>query len=174
MSTLPTLFRDVDEILERLGNLSIDNNDQFEEAGEFLNKIALTEKAVKNYYEEDRASAYAVYQGVLSDIKKFTTPLGKAANATKAMMNRYLRSTQVEEPDDTETIPETQPPTSTGTSTYDVWSYEVVDISKVSPEFLVVDDGAVRKVVQDMHELAEGVVGGIKVTKETRVKPKGR
>lgn len=164
-----TIFRDVDEILSRMGSLKIESEEEFEEAGEFLNRIALTEKVVKDYYEEDRKAAYDVYQGVLHDIRRFVDPLTKAKSTTKGMMNAYLNSKRVEEADTGVPAPK-----SSSTVEYTVWSYEVVDLSKVNPKYLMVNDKAVQALVNDMHELAEDTIGGIKVTSEVRVKPKGR
>ncbi len=61
-------------------------------------------------------------------------------------------------------------PKASGISTTDVYSFRLVDIAQVNPEFLALDEKKVRKMVDALKEGAEAVVGGIKVTKTTGVR----
>lgn len=192
-TTLPEIKNDVETVQTRLQTMEIATDDQYEEAGEFLNKISATEKIVKNYYEPDRKTTYDMYQAVMDDIKRFTKPLDKAKSATKKMMQDYLRKkdqeaekarqaalTAAQESTDAGGPPPAPPevdyqqPKAAGTATYDHWMFEITDISKVKPEFLIVDERKISALVSEMHEMAADIVGGIKVTKEKRVKARGR
>ena len=51
-------------------------------------------------------------------------------------------------------------------STRTNYRFEIVDKSKIKPEFLIPDEVAIRKIVLAMKEGAEAIVGGIRVIKE--------
>lgn len=50
-------------------------------------------------------------------------------------------------------------PTVAGTSFRTAWEYEVIDWTKLKPEFIKVDEVAIGKVVRSMHKAAETVCG---------------
>ena len=50
-----------------------------------------------------------------------------------------------------------------GLNTQKRWDFEVMDQSKIAPEFMMPDLAAIRKTVAGLHEKAAPVVGGIRV-----------
>lgn len=180
MSNELTSYKDVKEqfdlVLAELDVLKVTDDEELEKAADFLNKISLTEKAVKDYFEEDRALTYSIYKEITDQIKSLTDPLGKAKTSVKRMITEYRNAQQAIAKDATTSeAPKQEPAKPSSVIEYDVWSWDVVDIGKIPLKFLTVDTAAVNAVVKELKDMAQEVLGeGIKVTKRTEVKAKGR
>lgn len=143
--------------------------------------------------QEKKKAAEAERKAVADEIKMFTDRLDKAEAAAKRIISAYLQEQEririeedqkrrkEEEDRRIATAIETgheeildkpvtfvkapEPQLSKGTYTVDVWEFEIVDKAKINPEFLVVDESAVRKTVQALKDRAVSVIGsGVKVT----------
>ncbi len=83
------LRKDVDNILAKMEQLTIANNDQFEETGAFVQGIKGKQKEVKDQYEEKRIQTYARYKTVTTEIASYIDPLVKAERIVKQKLGDY-------------------------------------------------------------------------------------
>jgi hypothetical protein len=151
--------------------------------------------------QDKKREAEAERKAVADQIKTFTDKLNRAERAVKKIMGDYLaeeerkrrqieaqrrkeeedrRLAEAEETGNEEildrpvvTKKEPEPPKLEGTYSVDVWEYEIVDISKINPEFLMPDTTAIGKAVRNMKDKAQSLIGpGVKVTcrKDMRVR----
>jgi len=83
------LRKDVDDILEKMEQLTISNNDQFEETGAFVQGIKGKQKEVKGHYEQKRVKTYDAYKAVTTEISSYIDPLAKAERIVKKKLGDY-------------------------------------------------------------------------------------
>ncbi len=83
------LRQDVDQILAKMEQLAITNDDQFQETAEFLQGIKGKQKEVKDNFEPRRAKAEAEKQKVLAEINSYKRPLEKAEIIVKKKLGEY-------------------------------------------------------------------------------------
>ena len=83
------LRQDVDQILAKMEQLAITNDEEFQETAEFLQGIKGKQKEVKDNFEPRRAKAEAEKQKVLAEINSYKRPLEKAEIIVKKKLGEY-------------------------------------------------------------------------------------
>jgi len=83
------LRQDVDQILAKMEQLAITNDEQFQETAEFLQGIKGKQKEVKDCFEPRRAKAEAEKQKILAEINGYKRPLEKAEIIVKKKLGEY-------------------------------------------------------------------------------------
>ena len=83
------LRQDVDQILAKMEQLAITNDNEFQETAEFLQGIKGKQKEVKDNFESRRAKAEAEKQKVLAEINSYKRPLEKAEIIVKKKLGEY-------------------------------------------------------------------------------------
>jgi len=83
------LRQDVDQILAKMEQLAITNDNEFQETAEFLQGIKGKQKEVKDNFEPRRAKAEAEKQKVLAEINSYKRPLEKAEIIVKKKLGEY-------------------------------------------------------------------------------------
>ena len=76
--------------------LSILNDQQYQEAGEFVKMVKANMKTVKDYFAPMKEAAHKSHQAVCEREKEMLDPLLKAEKTCKAQMAEYLRRKQEE------------------------------------------------------------------------------
>lgn len=76
--------------------LSILNDQQYQEAGEFVKMVKANMKTVKDYFAPMKEAAHKSHQAVCAREKEMLDPLLKAEKTCKAQMAEYLRRKQEE------------------------------------------------------------------------------
>lgn len=191
-----SLQKRVEEAKRRLVSFTIENDQQLAEAGEFLSAIKATAKSVDAAFAEEKAATYKTYKDVMAKIAFFQKPLESVEIAVRKLMNDYITRrdrerreqerllraqeeerllAQAEATGDDKVLEQPllvvhHEPDFT-ISTFEHWDFELVDISKVDPKYLIVDERAVRAIVKQYKGDAQPMLGeGIKVTCERRVR----
>lgn len=77
-------------------SISIRNDDQYQEAGEFAKTVKTNMKTVKDYFAPMKDAAYRSHQAICTREKEMLEPLVKAEKICKAQMGEYLRQKQEE------------------------------------------------------------------------------
>ncbi len=85
------LRSDVDQILERMKALKIENDEQFEETGEFVQRIKGKQKEVKDLFETERKARYDKLQETYGKINALVDPLIKAEGIVKEKLVEWHR-----------------------------------------------------------------------------------
>lgn len=143
--------------------------------------------------QDKKKAAEAERKEIANKIKTFTDPLAKAERTIKNKISAYLTEQQrirIEEDarrrkEEEErrletaiktghdevldkpivTIKEPEPELAKGTYTVDVWEYEIIDKTKINPEFLIPDEKGIGATVRSMKDRAQAIVGdGVRVT----------
>ena len=70
-------------------SMVVDNDDRYNQAAAFLQRIKTQQQTVKNFFEPLRKSAKAAYDSVLGRRKDMTDPLDKAEKVIKQKMGTY-------------------------------------------------------------------------------------
>jgi hypothetical protein len=151
--------------------------------------------------QEKKRQAEAERKEIDAKIRQFTTPLSDAERSVKVAIVRWtteqerIRREEIEanrraeqerrlaeaiESGKDEILDkpvivkaETQaPPKIDGTYFVETWKWEIEDIAKINPDYLLADEVKIRKVVGALKADAAKLVGGIRVwsEKETRVR----
>ena len=84
-----TIQERVDQLVAEVSALTIENNEQKDTAGEALLKCQRLTKAVKAYFEPERAATHLAYKIVTNTIKKYVDALGKGERAVKQLLADY-------------------------------------------------------------------------------------
>lgn len=150
--------------------------------------------------QEKKKAAEAERKSVDNQIKAFTDRLDAAERTVKRIMGEYqmaqekarreaedARRREEEERrlttaietgheevlDKPVTVIKEEPVRVAGTSTVDVWEFEIVDKAKINPDYLIPDEKAIGALVRSMKDRAQAVLGpGVKITcrKDIRVR----
>lgn len=182
----------VEDVVAALETLEVTTPEQEQQAAEFLRKIKQTEKIVVEQYEPKKKELYAPYKALLNEIKAYTDKLARVEKATRRAINTYIaerekqrreaeekarreeeerrlnaavdsgREEILDQPVVAQKEPEPERPENTYTVTR--WKWEIVEKSKVNPDYLTVDEKAVNAIVRSKKDDAAGVLGpGIRV-----------
>ena len=89
MTDTQEIQKTVDGIIGEMATIRIENETTAMQAGEFLRKNKETQKFVKDYFEDARASTYKAYKEVTDQIKFFIGKLEKAEKAVKRKVSDY-------------------------------------------------------------------------------------
>ncbi len=196
---LTAIEQKVNEIVAGIQSLSIQTDEEYQSAGEFLKKCKVSAKEVENYYSDDleaakekKRIAEEERKKVQANIKAYTDKLDKAERAAKRIMAEYSESKEKErreaerkriaaeeekriaeaiETGDDEVLDkppekhkESEGPKVEGTYTVTIWEYEIVDKSKINPEYVMPDNKAIGSLVRSQHEKAQDILGpGVRV-----------
>lgn len=188
----------VDTVLAQLGAVEITDQATYEQAAELRRKLKQTQKVVDEKLGPIKAERYAPYKEVLDEIKRYTDVISKADGSVRQKMNAYQADQQrkaaeeerkrreAEEAKRLESAIETgreeildrpvvtekvAAPTAEGTYTVEVWEYEVTDVSKIKPEFLIVDEKKIGALVRSMKGSAQSILGdGVRVFSRSDVR----
>ena len=193
------LQKHVEQVLAEMSTINIANQNQYEDAAGFLKKVKQTTKMVKDYYEPERKRTHEAYKTVTDAIKSFTDSLTKAEKTVKSAMGVYfneqerirreeeeIRRREEEEKKLLEAIEtgdedlldkpivevyKEEPPQVNGTYTVEVWKFEIKDVSKINPDFMLPDEKAIRNLVKSKKGEAAKILGeGVKVYSEKDIR----
>lgn len=89
MTDTQEIQKTVDGIIGEMATIRIEDETTAMQAGEFLRKNKETQKFVKDYFEDARASTYKAYKEVTDQIKFFVGKLEKAEKAVKRKVSDY-------------------------------------------------------------------------------------
>jgi len=89
MTDTQEIQKTVDGIIGEMATIRIEDDKTAAQAGEFLRKNKETQKFVKDYFEDARASTYKAYKEVTDQIKFFVKKLEKAETAVKRKVSDY-------------------------------------------------------------------------------------
>jgi hypothetical protein len=84
-----TLKGDIDALAAQVEQIELKTDEDVEEAAIWLRKNKQTQKIVKDFFEEERASTYAAYKAVTDKIKQYTDILTKTERTVKSKMGTY-------------------------------------------------------------------------------------
>lgn len=186
------LARSIESALERMSHLSVDNDEQAQEAATFLKRIKSLHKAITNFYEPERKARYESYKEVTDLIGKETEPLQRAEKRVKTILADYrtrqakrareiaeqkrreqedfrLREAERTNNEDIldQPLHETkaeQPTKPEGVYYVTQWHWEVTDESAIPREFLATNDKKINEYVRT-HK-ADAKISGIRIYSE--------
>jgi hypothetical protein len=191
------LQKSIDTVLAEMKSYRVDTEEQYRAAGEFLKKCRETKNTVESFFaeplekaKEQKRLAELARKEVVKQIEQYTGRLDEAERTVKKIMGNYLAEVErkrreeeekrlLSEAIDTEDETVLDEPIITqraevkveGSYTVDVWKFEVTDITKINPEYLIADTAGIRKTVTALHDKAVEVVGtGIRIYKEKEVR----
>jgi len=190
---------DVDEVVAQLGTMKVTTQEQAAEAAGFLRKIKQTGKVIHDVMDPEIKKLYDPYKTKTDERKGYLDQLAKAERAVKKMIGDYnaeqariraeaeRKAREAEEEKRLAIAIETgheevlersvapvkapEPEKLEGVYTATVWKWELTDIAKVKPEFLVLDEKKVGALVRSMKGDAQSILGeGIRVFSEQDVR----
>jgi len=85
------LREDVDQILARMKALKIEDDEQLQETGEFVQRIKGKQKEVKDLFEKERLERYDKLQETYAKINALIDPLKKAETIVKEKLGEYRK-----------------------------------------------------------------------------------
>lgn len=182
-------------------SLKITNDSEYEAAGHFLRtEVKAVLKRADEIFDPSIKAAHESHKAAIKAKKEATADLVEAEKAVKRLMGQYAQdqerkriATEAEaerqrheeaetlrafgaddEAESVEATPATvqkAKPKAEGVSIRRRWTFELLDASKLKPEFLVPDTTKIQKVVNALKEDAAGAVGegAIKVTETSDV-----
>ena len=172
---LETFEHESHDLVVQAKGIQVRSDPQFEAAGEFLLAVKKLNSEITNHHEPMRKKSYAAYQEVLSSKQRLLDPIKKAEAIVKEAMGAFAALRAAKQARIAERIMEGKPgqvreePKVQGVSTRQVWTYEVVSQSKITPDFMQPDHAAIRELVGALGEDAAEIVGGIRVFQETKI-----
>ena len=182
------------DVLTAARRIEIDNDKNYETAGEFLVGVKRMAKQIKDFFEPMRAQTYSAYQEVTKTTKRYLGPVDKAEKEIKAKMTDYTREqdrkrreeedrarkeeedrlldeaietedeTVLDKPLFSEPMPRPAPPKAKGVSTRVVYTFRVTNPEIVPRRFLIIDMPAIRRHVNE-HK-AETSIPGVEIYAE--------
>lgn len=148
--------------------------------------------------QNEKRAAEAKRKAIDDEIKKYTSQLTKAEGIVKGLMRDYVNEQErlrraaedkrrAEEADKRldaaiETgreevldrpiavVKEAPVQNVAGSSLTTVWKWKVIDMAKVKPEYVLLDEKSINTLVRSAHKRAEEMVGGIEVWDEKDVR----
>lgn len=188
----------VDQVLAEMQHIEITDQSSYETAAEFLRKTKQTAKIVKDHFEPERKETYEAYKAVTDTIKMFTDKLNKAERTVKAAMGKWYneqerKRREIEEQRRREeeerrlqsaidtgreevlekpiVTKKEEAPKVDGTYTVEVWKFEIIDKSKINPDYLIPDEKFIRQTVNAKKADARSILGpGVKVYSEKEIR----
>jgi len=189
----------VDQVLAEMQHIEINDQESYEEAASFLRKTKQTGKTVKDHFEPERKRTHEAYKAVTDQIKFFTDKLSKAERTVKQAMGKYVNEQErkrreveaqrrreeeekrlqsaietghdevLDKPIAVEKEPEA--PKVDNTYTVEVWKYQIQDVSKINPDYLIPDEKAIGALVRSKKGDAGRILGeGVRVYSEKEVR----
>lgn len=157
-------------------SIAVNSEESLGFAGDFLRTIKALHKKIKKVFDPSRKSTYAAYKDVLKLEKSQLQPLEQAEKVIKDKMGTYqdeseARRLKLEAKNQKKAektglpyVPPPAPAKLEGIQTRLIWKYELVDISKVPREYLMLNQIKVQGAITSMKGATN--IPGVRVYEE--------
>lgn len=166
------------DLLDSVQFVTINNDDELEEANNILRKIATLRKAAKAHFESLKKPFNDAMANLRAKEKEFLQPMEKGENVIKKLIVQYnvkrdeaIRKEQENLQAISAQLSETglsilpsvklEKPKMQGTSIRNRYDFDIVDVNLIPREYLIVDTAAIGKVVRALKDKTN--IPGIKV-----------
>lgn len=176
------LQKSVTSLVKEMETRKITTAEDYLFAAEWLKKNKTTQKVVKDTFKDELAAAKKAVDQVKEKMDAYLVPLAKAEGLVKEQMLAYDTALEEEKREkalrleiaeerglttktikkyarELDNVPDA-PPSATGISYRELWSFEVLDIDQVPREYMVVDSDRLGKLARTMKD--EACVPGIR------------
>lgn len=152
--------------------------DDFVAAGEVLAQAKAARRRVVDHFAPMKKAMNDARKALLEQEKAVLGRIDGSIGEISARMAAYERRAKTEADaqqdaldadlgDDAPLVPRSAPDLPDGLNRRTNWTWDLVDLDAVRPEFFKLDTGKVGRAVRRHGEGAEAVVGGIRVSKRT-------